>query len=85
LQPTSFSRAEDESGAPDIVNHWSFIGCVDLTTQPAQLNIDKICFRSDEEMHAALDVNIPNYASAIMTTNEVVDLISSVRALGISA
>jgi hypothetical protein len=36
-------------------------------------------------MHAALDVNIPNYASAIMTTNEVVDLISSVRALGISA
>jgi len=32
---------------------------------------------SDEEMHAALDVNIPNYASAIVTTNEVVDLISS--------
>jgi nicotinamidase-related amidase len=25
---------------------------------------------SDEEMHAALDVNIPNYASAIVTTNE---------------
>ena len=32
---------------------------------------------SDEEMHAALDVNIPNYASAIVTTNEIVDLISS--------
>jgi ureidoacrylate peracid hydrolase len=32
---------------------------------------------SDEEMHAALDVNIPNYASAIVTTNEVVDSISS--------
>jgi len=32
---------------------------------------------SDEEMHAALDVNIPNYASAIVTTNEVVDLMSS--------
>lgn len=32
---------------------------------------------SDEEMHAALDINIPNYASAIVTTNEVVDLISS--------
>jgi ureidoacrylate peracid hydrolase len=31
---------------------------------------------SDEEMHAALDVNIPNYASAIVTTNEVVDSIS---------
>ncbi len=32
---------------------------------------------SDEEMHAALDINIPNYASAIMTTNEVIDVISS--------
>jgi ureidoacrylate peracid hydrolase len=32
---------------------------------------------SDEEMHAALDVNIPNYATAIVTTNEVVDAISS--------
>ena len=26
---------------------------------------------SDAEMHAALDVNIPNYASAILTANEV--------------
>jgi ureidoacrylate peracid hydrolase len=32
---------------------------------------------SDEEMHAALDVNIPNYASSIVTTNEVVESISS--------
>ena len=32
---------------------------------------------SDTEMRAALDVNIPNYASAIVTTNEVVDAISS--------
>ncbi len=32
---------------------------------------------SDEKMHAALDINIPNYATAIVTTNEVVDLISS--------
>jgi ureidoacrylate peracid hydrolase len=31
---------------------------------------------SDEEMHAALDINIPNYASAIVTTVEVVDSIS---------
>jgi nicotinamidase-related amidase len=31
---------------------------------------------SDKEMHAALDVNIPNYATAIVTTNEVVDSIS---------
>jgi hypothetical protein len=33
---------------------------------------------SVEEMHAALAINIPNYASAIVTTNEIVDLISSV-------
>ncbi|MGE5218327.1 MAG: isochorismatase family cysteine hydrolase [Chloroflexota bacterium] len=32
---------------------------------------------SDEEMHAALDVNIPNYASAIVTTDEVVDSFAS--------
>ena len=32
---------------------------------------------SDGEMHAALDVNIPNYATAVVTTNEVVTSISS--------
>ena len=32
---------------------------------------------SNEEMHAALDVNIPNYASAIVTTKEIVESISS--------
>lgn len=31
---------------------------------------------SDEEMHTALDVNLPNYASAIVTTNEVVEALS---------
>src|SRR5512144_531856 len=40
---------------------------------------------SDEEMHAALDINIPNYASAIVTTNEIVDLVSAVQTLGTSA
>ena len=40
---------------------------------------------SDEEMHAALDVNIPNYASAIVTTNQVVDSLSTVQTLRISA
>ncbi len=34
---------------------------------------------SDVEMRAALDVNLPNYASAIVTTNEVVDAISSLN------
>jgi ureidoacrylate peracid hydrolase len=32
---------------------------------------------SDEEMRAALDINIPNYANAIVTTEEVVDSIVS--------
>jgi ureidoacrylate peracid hydrolase len=32
---------------------------------------------SDRHMQAALAVNIPNYASAIVTTTEIVDSISS--------
>ena len=32
---------------------------------------------SDREMRAALDVNLPNYASAIVTTDEVIDAIAS--------
>jgi ureidoacrylate peracid hydrolase len=32
---------------------------------------------SDVEMHAALDVNIPNYASAVVTTAQIADSLSS--------
>jgi ureidoacrylate peracid hydrolase len=32
---------------------------------------------SDREMHAALEVNIPNYANAIVTTKEIVGVLSS--------
>jgi ureidoacrylate peracid hydrolase len=32
---------------------------------------------SDNEMRAALEVNLPNYASAIVTTKEIVDSIFS--------
>jgi len=32
---------------------------------------------SDREMHAALDVNVPNYASSIMSTSEIIDSLSS--------
>jgi ureidoacrylate peracid hydrolase len=32
---------------------------------------------SDDHMHAALDINLPNYANAIVTTSEIVDSISS--------
>jgi len=31
---------------------------------------------SDDHMHAALDVNMPSYASAIVTTNELVEALS---------
>lgn len=37
---------------------------------------------SEDHMHAALEVNIPNYATAIVTTDEIVAAISSLKALG---
>jgi nicotinamidase-related amidase len=40
---------------------------------------DAIADYSNTEMHAALEVNIPNYASAIVTTDEIVDAISSLQ------
>jgi nicotinamidase-related amidase len=36
---------------------------------------------SDKEMHAALDINIPRYASAMVTASEIVELMSPVRSL----
>ena len=38
---------------------------------------DAVADYSDEHMHAALDINIPNYARAIVTTREIVDAMSS--------
>jgi ureidoacrylate peracid hydrolase len=32
---------------------------------------------SDDQMHAALEVNIPNYASAVVTTGEIIDILTS--------
>jgi nicotinamidase-related amidase len=40
---------------------------------------------SDEAMHAALGVNMPNYASAIVTTNEIVDLLTSLQPVEVAA
>ena len=34
---------------------------------------------SDEHMHAALDINIPNYASAVVTTRETVESMLSLQ------
>jgi nicotinamidase-related amidase len=60
--------------------------CVEATVRfAAELGYDVTVVRdatadySDEAMHAALDVNIPNYASAIVTTRELIDAISSLR------
>ena len=39
----------------------------------------------DEFMHAALVTNLPNYANAIVTTKEALDLLSGAKALGMSA
>ncbi|HYL13379.1 MAG TPA: isochorismatase family cysteine hydrolase [Terriglobales bacterium] len=57
--------------------------CVEATVRfAAELGYDVTVVKdatadySDVEMHAALDVNLPNYASAIVTTNEVVQPLS---------
>ena len=39
---------------------------------------DAVADYTDEMMHAALDINMPNYASAIVTTKEIVASISSI-------
>lgn len=46
---------------------------------------DAIADYSDAHMRAALEINLPNYASAIVTTNEIVDLISSAQNLEVNA
>lgn len=52
---------------------------------PAELGYDVTVVRdatadySDEMMHAALDINLPNCASAIVATKEIVDAILSRR------
>ncbi|MER9679234.1 cysteine hydrolase [Mesorhizobium sp. M0184] len=60
--------------------------CVEATVRfAAELGYDVTMVRdatadySDEEMHAALDINMPNYASAIVTTDEIIDSISAVQ------
>lgn len=58
--------------------------CVESTVRfAAELGYDVTVVRdatadySDVEMHAALDVNMPNYANAIVSTVEVVAMMSS--------
>jgi ureidoacrylate peracid hydrolase len=58
--------------------------CVEATVRYAaelgyQVTVvkDATASYSDEHMHAALDVNLPNYVSAIVTANEVTESIKS--------
>ena len=46
---------------------------------------DAIAGYSDAQMHAALEVNIPNYASAIVTTDEIVGTLASVAGVEVPA
>jgi nicotinamidase-related amidase len=57
--------------------------CVEATVRfAAELGYEVTVIRdatagyTDEMMHAALDINLPNYANAIVTTTEIVDAIS---------
>jgi ureidoacrylate peracid hydrolase len=66
--------------------------CVEATVRyAAELGYDVTMVKdatadySDIEMHASLDVNIANYASAMVTTKEVVESISALKTLGMSA
>ena len=58
--------------------------CVEATVRyAAELGYEVTVVRdatasfSEVEMHAALDVNIPNYASGVVTTDEAVDTLNS--------
>ena len=58
--------------------------CIEATVRfAAELGYDVTVVKdatadySDEMMHAALDINMPNYASAVVTTEEVVSVLSS--------
>lgn len=44
---------------------------------PSTVSRDATAGYLDKEMHAALEVNIPNYASAIVSADEIMDSISS--------
>src|SRR5262245_6343348 len=64
--------------------------CIEATVRfAAELGYDVTVIRdavadySDEDMHAALDVNLPNYASAIVSTEEIVASISALGAAGL--
>jgi ureidoacrylate peracid hydrolase len=54
-----------------------------LIKLPISVLKDATADYSNEEMHSALEINIPNYGSAIVTTDEVADSISFLNVLRI--
>ncbi len=40
---------------------------------------------SDKEMYAALEVNVPRYATAIVTANEIINLMSPAQATALGS
>src|SRR5262244_190966 len=62
--------------------------CIEATVRyAAELGYDVTVIKdatadySDEMMHAALDINLPNYASAIVTTSQIVASISAANVM----
>jgi nicotinamidase-related amidase len=62
--------------------------CIEATVRyAAELGYDVTVVKdatadySDEMMHAALDINIPNYANAVVTTEQIVASISALTAM----
>jgi nicotinamidase-related amidase len=54
---------------------------VELGCEVTMVN-DATADYSNEEMHAALDINIPNYASAIVAATDILDALTRVEGGG---
>lgn len=66
--------------------------CVEATVRyAAELGYDVTVVRdataiySDEHMHTALELNLANYASAIVATDEIVGTLASLADVGVAA
>ena len=66
--------------------------CVEATVRyAAELGYEVTVVRdatasySDQHMHAALEVNLPNYASAIVTTDEIIGTLASLAGVEVPA
>ena len=58
---------------------------ITVATKKAPSGLRGILGNDDNEMHAALEVDIANYATAIADTNQVIDSVSSFQPWELSA